>query len=204
MPSKKKPKKPPRRTRRRGTAIWAAAGAAPLALALGLNLPGTSSSAPAPSGPAPIEVAVEDDFVRVTDNAGRVDHSRNFIYVAAPLPPPPPVDQPPGGGQPPATPSGDKNPRKPDTFAQLATVPSRKRCVSRKRGLRVTVRDAAGADVRFARVRINGDPAKRLAVGTRRVITVRGLRGRPDVSVSLWLADGRVVSKTYRYHVCAR
>jgi hypothetical protein len=142
--------------------------------------------------------------VRVTDNAGRADEASNWVYVAPPLPPPPPVDPPPPSGNPSSPPAKPGSPiAKPKpAFTALAALPSRKRCVSRKRGLRVVVQDSGSADVRFARVKVNGRPAKRLAVGKRREIIVRGLRGRPDVSVTLWLADGTLLNRTYKYRAC--
>ena len=124
--------------------------------------------------------------VRVTDDAGRVDEASAAVTVAVPGSAPPPK-------------------KRVVAFATIATLPSAKRCVSRKRGLRFVVRDAAGADARSVRVLVNGALAKRVAsVGARKAVTLRGLRGRPRVKVSVTLADGSVVSRTVRYRVCAR
>jgi hypothetical protein len=123
--------------------------------------------------------------VRVTDDTGRVDEVSADVTVAVP-------------GSAPA-------PRKKVAFSAVAKLPSASRCISRRRGLRVTVRDGGGGDARSARLFLNGKLVKRIAdVGASSALTLRTLRGRPRIKVSVTLADGAVVSKTVRYRVCAR
>jgi hypothetical protein len=165
----------------------------------GTFLPPTTSSSIQATYPT---AGTYSAVVRVTDNGGRVDEIRNNVYVANPLGPPPPVDPLPGTGGPPPGQKQTKPPAKAATFADLTKLPSRRRCVNRRRGLRVEVHDATGGDVRFARVKVNGRPARRVTVGKRRVITVHGLRGTSDVLVTVWLSTGRIVSKSFRYRVC--
>ena len=90
------------------------------------------------------------------------------------------------------------------SFSRVATLPDRRKCISRKRGLRIVVRDAPGENLRRVRVRVDGRVVKDVAVKGRRALTLRGLRGRPSVTVSLKLLDGRTRSKTFRYRVCAK
>ena len=53
-------------------------------------------------------------------------------------------------------------------------------------------------------MRVDGRLVKDVAVKGRRALTLRGLRGRPNVTVSLKLLDGRTRSKTFRYRVCGK
>ena len=151
-------------------------------------------------------VGTFDPRVRVTDEAGRSDLANDIVYIAAPDPPAqPPGPQPPTGGDPPAQ---SKPPASTPTgaipFSRVATLPDRRKCISRKRGLRIVVRDAPGENLRRVRVRVDGRLVKDVAVKGRRALTLRGLRGRPSVTVSLKLLDGRTRSKTFRYRVCGK
>jgi hypothetical protein len=124
--------------------------------------------------------------VRVTDDTGRVDEASAQVTVAAAGSTPPPK-------------------QKAVAFGAVAKLPSATRCVSRKRGLRISVHDGSGADARSARLYVNGKLVKRVSdVGASSTLALRTLRGRPRVRLAVTLSDGRVVSKTVRYRVCAR
>ena len=145
--------------------------------------------------------------VRVKDEAGRSDDANDFVYIAAADPPAqPPGPQPPvtGGDQPAQSKPPASTPTGAIPFSRVATLPDRRKCISRKRGLRIVVRDAPGENLRRVRVRVDGRLVKDVAVKGRRALTLRGLRGRPSVTVSLKLLDGRTRSKTFRYRVCGK
>ncbi len=137
--------------------------------------------------------------VRVTDNAGRVDEATFDVDVARPgaTPQPPPTPPNPGG------PSGS-TPGAAATFGEVAGLPSARRCVNRRRGLRIVLRDSGDADVRSARILVNGRVVRRVSgIGTQAAVNVRRLpRGRPRVKVVVTLADGTVLSRTVRYRAC--
>lgn len=140
--------------------------------------------------------------------------TRRFdVDVAAPgtAPPPDPPD-PPGDAartptaQTPSAPGAAAPRRRAVRFSDVAVLPRFGRCVDRRRGVRITVRDAATADVRSVRVLVNGRVVRgRSAVGRRAVLTVRPLpAGRPLVKVIVTLAGGKRLSRTTRYRVCRR
>src|SRR4029079_11782738 len=104
--------------------------------------------------------------VRVKAEAGRSADATDFVYIAAADPPAqPPGPQPPAGGDPPVT---NKPPTSTATgaipFSRVATLPDRRKCISRKRGLRIVVRDAPGENLRRVRVRVDGRVVKDVAV----------------------------------------
>ena len=89
-------------------------------------------------------------------------------------------------------------------FASFATLPSTKRCVSR-RLFRIRLRAPRGLKLSKATVKVDGR-----VVATRRgarltaPVDLRGLpKGRFSVSIELRLADGRSVRATRRYRTCA-
>jgi Ca2+-binding RTX toxin-like protein len=89
-------------------------------------------------------------------------------------------------------------------FTRIATLPSARRCVSR-RSFRIRLRQPSGPRVVSATVTVNG---RRVQVvrGARLTVPVnlRGLpRGRFTVRIVLTLADGRKVSGSRRYRTCA-
>jgi len=122
--------------------------------------------------------------VRVVDSAGRTSEATATVVVGTP---------------------GPAAPAKTPAVSALTSMPSTSRCVNRRRGLKVTVRDAAGGDVRSAVVRVNGRVARRITVvrGSASA-TLKGLSGRPRVQVSVTLASGTTLSRTLRYRVCPR
>jgi Ca2+-binding RTX toxin-like protein len=87
--------------------------------------------------------------------------------------------------------------------ATLVTIPSTKRCVSRRR-LRLRVKKALVGSVRSVEVFVNGK--RKTRVTGRRVglpVDLRGLpRGTFRVRLKITLADGRVVSDTRKYRTC--
>ena len=96
--------------------------------------------------------------VRVTDTAGRSDEATASVRVVA------------AGG--PAT------TKRSVSFGSVAAMPTAKRCVNRKRGLRITVHDSSKADARGAKLYLNGKLVKRVAdVGASSTLTLRTLRG---------------------------
>ena len=111
-----------------------------------------------------------------------------------------PTTQPPAPA--PVTPATPATAKKP-TLNAFATLPSNRRCVSRRK-FRIRLRHPRGARVLSAVVRVNG---KRVA--TRRgaritaPVNLRGLpKGRFTVRITVKLADGRTVSGTRRYRTC--
>ncbi len=99
----------------------------------------------------------------------------------------------PGGGAAPAA-------------SRIVTLPSSKRCVSRRR-FRIRVRRIKGQSAyRRVEVRVNGKRSK-VVRGVRDTATVdlRGLpKGRFTVRIAVTLADGRTVTATRRYRTCAK
>lgn len=174
----------------------------------GTFLPASSETSMQATYPAEGSFAAR---VRVTDADGRIDEDAFDIDVAppgvAPGPPVPPTDPanpdgPPSQSRPlPPAPSGAAV-----KFADLATVPVFGRCVSRRRGVRITVRDRAGADVRAVRILVNGRTVKRASsVSPRATLTIRPLpRGRPLVKVVVTLSSGKKLTRSIRYRTCRR
>lgn len=123
--------------------------------------------------------------VRVTDTTGRSDDATATVRIV-------------GAGTPATT-------KRSVSFSSVATMPTAKRCVNRKRGLRITVHDSSKADARGAKLYLNGKLVKRVAdVGASSTLTLRPPRGRPSVKLSVTLDDGTVVTGTVRYKVCPR
>jgi hypothetical protein len=116
----------------------------------------------------------------------------------------------PGAAPPPAPPTPAPAPPSPVAAAskpslqQVASLPSTKRCVSRRR-FRIRLRSPKGTRVVSATVKLRGR-----TVATRRgkritaPIDLRGLpKGRFAVSIRVVLDDGRVVTGTRTYRTCA-
>ena len=123
--------------------------------------------------------------VRVTDTSGRSDEATTAVRIVAP--------------------GGTTTAKRSVSFGSIAAMPSAKRCVNRKRGLRITVHDSSKADARGAKLYLNGKLVKRVAdVGASSTLTLRTLHGRPRVKLSVTLDDGTVVTRTVRYKLCAR
>ena len=111
--------------------------------------------------------------------------------------PPPPVLQPPPIVQPPA--SGPAPP-----VAQLLTVPSSRRCASRRK-FTVRVRREIRGQVKRVLIFINGRRVKTVT-GTRigLPIDLRGLpKGKIRVRLQVELLDGRTATDTRTYRTCA-
>ena len=90
-------------------------------------------------------------------------------------------------------------------FADLVTLPSAKRCVSR-RAFRIRLRKRRGVTYRSATVSVNGRRVK-VVKGKRLTapVDLRGLpAGRVVVRVGLTLADGTRLSGKRTYRTCAR
>jgi hypothetical protein len=86
----------------------------------------------------------------------------------------------------------------------VATLPSTKRCVSRRK-FRIRLRHPSGTRIKSATVKLGGR-----TVATRRgsrvtaPVDLRGLpKGTVKLSLTITLADGRKVSGTRRYRTCA-
>jgi hypothetical protein len=150
--------------------------------------------------------------VTATNGAGSTEATSNGSAVAAP--------QAPGPG--PSTPSTPSTPARPavtppvqpgptvtpppvatPTFARIVSLPSTRRCVSRRR-FRIRLRVPRGVRVTRVEVRVNG---RRVAVrrGTRLTapVDLRNLpRGRFSVAIRLVVAGGRTISGTRRYRTC--
>jgi Ca2+-binding RTX toxin-like protein len=115
-----------------------------------------------------------------------------------PPPPAPPAPLPPIV-QPPVTP-----PAVTPTVAQLVSLPSSRRCASRRR-FRVRVRSTIRGQVRRVTIFINGRRVR--TVTGRRIglpIDLRGLpKGRIRVRLRVELTDGRIATDTRTYRTCA-
>ncbi|MBI5104036.1 MAG: hypothetical protein HZB46_03440 [Solirubrobacterales bacterium] len=145
------------------------------------------------------------------NGAGHTEVLRS-LSGAAGQPPgdPPPGDPPadPGPAAPPATqpapPAAPPAAASLPAFAKVVTLPSTKRCVSRRsfrirlripRGLRVT-----SADVVVNRKRVKVVKGRRLTAP----VDLRNLpKGRFSVKITVRLADGRTISGTRKYRTCA-
>jgi hypothetical protein len=88
---------------------------------------------------------------------------------------------------------------------KIVSLPSSKRCVSRRR-LRLALHAPAGTTIRSATVRIGTGRARRLSGKALRGVPVslRGLaKGRYTVTVKVTFADGRSVTLRRTYRTCA-
>ncbi|HMS61954.1 MAG TPA: hypothetical protein PKD63_06715 [Solirubrobacteraceae bacterium] len=89
-------------------------------------------------------------------------------------------------------------------FASVVTLPSAKRCVSR-RTLRITVRAPKGAKVKSAEVRLRGRKVRTVRKAGTITVSLKGLpRGSFVVRVKLTLADGRTATGSRTYRTCAK
>ncbi len=113
------------------------------------------------------------------------------IPPAPPTPPAPPAAPPPAAAALPV-------------FAKLVTLPSSKKCVSRRK-FSIRLRVPTGSNVVEARVNVNGKRAAvRRGARLRSVVDLRQLpKGSFRVEVVLTLADGRKVKDNRRYKTCA-
>jgi hypothetical protein len=142
----------------------------------------------------------------VTDQPYLARFDASEDCAGGPPPSDPPVTPPPA--QPPAAPPA-KPADKPATaalpvFSKLVTLPSARKCVSR-RLFKIRLRVPAGSSVVEATVTVNG---KRVAVRKgsrlRSTVDLRNLpKGRFKVEVVLRLSDGRRVRDNRRYKTCA-
>ena len=122
---------------------------------------------------------------------------------ATPTPTPAPTAQPPAATPVPTVPPVAKPPK--PTLAAVVTLPSSKRCVSRRK-FRIRLRHPRGARLKSVQVRLNG---KRVATRKGKRVTapvnLRGLpKGRFKVRITIKLVDGRTISGTRRYRTCTR
>ena len=155
-----------------------------------------------PAGPMdissePLRLAVQPDgkvlaagFVR--QSGTHVGLLMRFIPPPEPQPPAQPTTQPPAG-----------NVKDRLHFADLVTLPSAKRCVSR-RAFRIRLRKRSGIPYRSATVSVNGRRVK-VVKGKRLTapVDLRGLpAGRVVVRVSVMLADGTRLTGKRTYRTC--
>ncbi|MGK2939880.1 MAG: hypothetical protein ACSLFR_19085, partial [Solirubrobacteraceae bacterium] len=86
----------------------------------------------------------------------------------------------------------------------VATLPSTKRCVSRRR-FRIRLRSPKGAKIASATVKLRGKTvATRRGTRVTAPIDLRGLpKGTFTVSISVVLIDGRVITGSRTYRTCA-
>jgi hypothetical protein len=91
----------------------------------------------------------------------------------------------------------------PPSFASFTTLPSNKRCVSR-RLLRIRLRRPAGIQVSGAEVRVGGRKVRTITRSRfTSPVNLRNLaRGRWTLEVRIRLADGRTVKGSRRYRTC--
>lgn len=119
-------------------------------------------------------------------------------------PPPPPVTPAAAPAPPPApTPTPPKKAASAPKLTTVATLPSTKRCVSRRR-FRIRLRSPKGAKIASATVRLRGRTvATRKGKRVTAPIDLRGLpKGKFKVSIRIALRDGRVVKGTRTYRTC--
>jgi hypothetical protein len=90
-------------------------------------------------------------------------------------------------------------------FTQVASLPSAKRCISR-RTMRITIkRPKGGPKVKTAQARIGGRKAKTRRGAGAITLSLKGLpRGRFVARVKVTLTDGRVINGTRTYRTCAK
>lgn len=184
----------------------------------GLNVPtlelapdGSATGAMAPAGlpgtgPSP-DLALDAVnrrwlVVGVGPAAGTSELEVNGVFSGAAAAPPAPSPAPVPAPQPTAAPVTEPSPA--PKLASLATLPSTRKCVSR-RSFRIRLREPKGVQIAEARVFVNGRRVKTVK-GVRRTANVdlRGLpKGRFTVKIELRTADGRKVTGTRRYRTCA-
>ena len=89
-------------------------------------------------------------------------------------------------------------------FNALVTMPSTRRCVSR-RTLRLRLGKPTGAKIVFAEIRVTGRPLRTISGrALTAAIDLRGLpKGSVRVRVRVVLSSGRVVSGSRTYKTCA-
>ncbi len=119
---------------------------------------------------------------------------------APPPPPGPAAPAPPPAPAPTAPVAAVSRP----TLKNVATLPSTKQCVSRRR-FRIRLRAPKGAPIASATVKLRGKTvATRKGTRVTAPIDLRGLpKGRFTVGIRVVLVDGRVVSGSRRYRTCA-
>ncbi len=145
----------------------------------------------------PLRLAVQPDgrvlaagFAK--QSGARVGLLMRFIPPPEPAPPAPSTTQPPAGAV-----------KAKLRFADLVTLPSAKRCVSR-RAFRIRLRKRSGVTYRSATVSVNGRRVK-VVKGKRLTapVDLRGLpAGRVVVRISLTLADGTRLTGKRTYRTC--
>jgi hypothetical protein len=142
-----------------------------------------------------------------------------IIVNVEPPPPPPPPGEPPGPGPPaesppasspapaaPVTPSARPQVLTPaPKFSQVVTLPSAKRCVSR-RAFRIRIRKVRGFTYRSATITLNGKRVR--AVKGRRLtapVVLRGLpAGRFTVKITVLTTTGQRITGTRKYRTCTK
>lgn len=131
-----------------------------------------------------------------------------IVVFSRELPPADPPAATAGGGTPTSAPPTPVAPAsaKPAavTFASVTTLPSAKRCVSR-RSFRIRLRQPKGTKLASATVKVNGKTATtRKGAKLTAPIDLRGLpKGKVTVAIAIKLADGRTVRGTRTYRTCA-
>jgi Big-like domain-containing protein len=113
--------------------------------------------------------------------------------------PPPVVTTPPSQPPPVATP-----PVPLPKFAKVVTLPSAKRCASRRK-FKIRIREQPGVEIARAEVFINGKKVKVVRSDRlRATVDLRGLpKGTITVRIRIVTSDGRQISGKRRYHTCA-
>ena len=98
----------------------------------------------------------------------------------------------------------ERPPRRPCAFASVVSLPSAKRCISR-RTLRLTVRAPKGAKLKSAEVRLGKRKVKTVRKAGKVTVSLKGLpRGAFVVRVKVTLTDGRIVTGSRTYRTCAK
>ena len=105
---------------------------------------------------------------------------------------------PPGSGTPGPTANSSQR------FTSLVTLPSTRRCVSRRK-LRLRLNKPTGARIVFAEIRVTGKRTRTVSgKALSAAIDLRGLpKGKVRVRVRVVLSNGRVINGTRTYRTCA-
>ena len=146
--------------------------------------------------------------VTATNSAGSATADSNVARAVAPEPAPTPTPSPAPTPAPASTPSPTPAPARPAPqrtvpIQQVASLPSARRCVSRRR-FRIRLRAPRGDTLRRGEVHVNG---RRVRVVRGRRLTapvdLRGLpKGRFKVEIRVTTRSGRLLRGTRRYRTC--
>ncbi len=126
------------------------------------------------------------------------------LLGGTPITPPTPTPTPVTPTPTPSTPPPATVPPPKPAFAAVVTLPSTRKCVSR-RSFRIRLRHPRGARILSAAVLVNGKKvATRRGKRVTAPVDLRGLpKGRFKITITVTLVDGRTVRGTRSYRTCA-